>query len=161
MLSTPASTRPEQPDDEPFLHSLITESIAESQKASLWPDVIRDTVLDFQFRARRHSVVAGYPDGESLVILCRDEPVGWLFVASGADEIRLVEIVIRSSRRSQGIGAALIRDLMARAELLRLPLRLSVDIANTRAFSLYLRLGFRREDGDEARNFLVFTPAVP
>jgi ribosomal protein S18 acetylase RimI-like enzyme len=158
------STRLECADDEPFLRRLIIATIAEELMASLWPEAIRENLLDMQVRARRNSIRLNYPQGESRIVLVDGADAGWFFVSTRADdtphdEIRLVEIMLLPEHRGKGVGSGLIRDLSSKASRAHLPLRLSVDVRNAGAFRLYERLGFRRVGGDETRHFMEVAPA--
>jgi ribosomal protein S18 acetylase RimI-like enzyme len=153
------STRLECAGDEPFLRHLIIATVAEELMAASWPDAIRENLLDMQYRARRNSIRANFPKGESLIVLVEGGSAGWLFVSTGFDEIRLVDIMILQEHRGKGIGSALIQNLFAKAERAHLALRLSVDVMNAGAIRLYSKLGFHRVGGDETRHFMEVAPA--
>jgi ribosomal protein S18 acetylase RimI-like enzyme len=158
------STRPEAEVDEPFLRRLIIAEVAENLMASSWPEAIRDNLLDMQYRARRNSIRANFPQAESLLVLVDGQNAGWL-VVDGTEgtqngELRLVEILLLPDHRGKGIASQLIRDLLLRAERAHLPLRLSVDVNNAAAIRLYEKLGFRRVARDETRLFME-VPYLP
>jgi ribosomal protein S18 acetylase RimI-like enzyme len=71
-----------------------------------------------------------------------------------ADDVFLAAIEIDPAYQRQGIGAALIRDIIANAGALRLPVRLQVLKVNERARALYQRLGFV-ETGETKTHFLM------
>jgi ribosomal protein S18 acetylase RimI-like enzyme len=152
------SARRELANDEPFLRHLIIATVAEQLMAAAWPEEIRESLLDMQYRGRLNSIRANFPDGESLIVQVDGQSAGWLFVSTQPDEIRLVEIMILPEHRGKGIGSVLIQDLISKAERAHLPARLSVDVMNGRAIQLYLRLGFRRAGGDEVRHFMEISP---
>jgi ribosomal protein S18 acetylase RimI-like enzyme len=158
------STRLEAEADEPFLRRLIIAEVAENLMASSWPETIRDNLLDVQYRARRNSIRANFPQAESLLVLLDGQNAGWLVVdgteGTQKDELRLVEILLLPDHRGKGVGSQLIRDLLLTAERAHLPLRLSVDVRNAAAIRLYERLGFRRIAGDEIRHFME-VPYLP
>ena len=158
------STRLEAEADEPFLRRLIIAEVAENLMASSWPEAIRDNLLDMQYRARRNSIRANFPQAESLLVLLDGQNAGWLVVdgteGTQKDELRLVEILLLPDHRGKGVGSQLIRDLLLTAERAHLPLRLSVDVRNAAAIRLYERLGFRRIAGDEIRHFME-VPYLP
>jgi ribosomal protein S18 acetylase RimI-like enzyme len=60
----------------------------------------------------------------------------------GPAEIRLVNIELATPHRGHGVGAALIRGLLAEGVARGLPVVLSVREENTSAQRLYRRLGF-------------------
>ena len=67
---------------------------------------------------------------------------GYLIVETHVDYMFLSEIVLLPDFQKQGIGTKLMKDQIAHAVSLGLPLRLRVLKAN-RAITLYERLGFR------------------
>jgi predicted GNAT family acetyltransferase len=75
------------------------------------------------------------------VIVVDGQPVGRLYVARWAEEIRVVDIAVLPEYRNRGIGSALLRDLMAEAAAAGKPLSIHVERFNP-AVRLYARLGF-------------------
>jgi ribosomal protein S18 acetylase RimI-like enzyme len=146
------SRRSESLADEPFLHRLLLERTAQKLGLDHLPAPMREQILTMQVRLRLGSVRANYSDGSSEIILLNGQPVGWVFICETRGELRLVEIVVLSECRGQGIGAATIGEIIARAERASKPVRLRVDAMNTSAFRLYERLGFRRTGGDEVQH---------
>jgi ribosomal protein S18 acetylase RimI-like enzyme len=143
--------RPESLTDEPFLHRLLLERTAQELGLDHLPTPLREQVLTMQVGLRLGSVRANYADGSGEIILLDGRPAGWMFVCETRGEVRLVEIVVLSEYRGQGIGAATIVEVIACAERAGKPVRLLVDAMNTSAFRLYERLGFRRTGGDEVQ----------
>jgi ribosomal protein S18 acetylase RimI-like enzyme len=152
------SCRAGAPEDEPFLQELILTHVALELGASHWPEPMRTHLLSVQYTSRRNSIRTRFPDAGDQVILLDGKPVGWLVVATAADEIRLVEILVATAERGKGIGAAVVSSVLSEAEKTGTPVRLSVDVANGRAIRLYERLGFRRIAGDEVRHFMECSP---
>jgi ribosomal protein S18 acetylase RimI-like enzyme len=143
------SLRPETPEDEPFLRSLVLDTIARQLHAELWPPEIRDSVLGMQYNIRRNGSLNTFPHAESRIILADGAPAGWMVVAELPDEFRLAEIMVGSDTRGQGVGTEAIRAAIAEAQGLGKPCRLNVSATNPDAERLYERLGFRRIHGDE------------
>jgi ribosomal protein S18 acetylase RimI-like enzyme len=77
------------------------------------------------------------------VINLESQPIGFVDVVEREDCLYLENIEIAPHYQSRGIGARIIRTLVARAEAKRLPLKLQVLQVNSRARALYDRLGFR------------------
>jgi ribosomal protein S18 acetylase RimI-like enzyme len=88
------------------------------------------------------------------VIELDQRPIGFLDVAYHADQVFLAAIEIDPADQRQGIGTTLIRDILANAAALRLPVRLQVLKVNDRARALYERLGFV-ETGETKTHFLL------
>jgi ribosomal protein S18 acetylase RimI-like enzyme len=152
------SIRPETPDDEPFLRRLITDTLADQLMASAWPEPLRAHLLDIQYGMRRSAARVHPHDAGSRIILLDGQPVGWMLEADLDDEIHLVEIMILSEHRGNGIGSACLRDLLAAAALAGKPVRLRVDRLNRRAIALYERLGFRAIGGDAIQQLMERPP---
>jgi ribosomal protein S18 acetylase RimI-like enzyme len=152
--------RPATPEDEPFLYELITLTIADQLAAWVWPDNVRQALLDMQYRARQQGYRSQYPDAEHSIVLVDGQPAGRLVVARLEDQVRLVDIAIAASQRGAGVGARLLTDLITEAETAGRPLRLSVTPTNPAA-RLYRRLGFVRIDGDEVVEEMEYKKAAP
>ena len=75
------------------------------------------------------------------MIVADGRAVGRLLIAAIGGELRLVDISLLPERRNNGIGGALVHDLMHEAARARLGVRLHVERDNP-ARRLYTRLGF-------------------
>ena len=151
------SLRAESDADEPFLRRLVGETVTQELAAESWPEPLRSHLIGLQYVARRQAVRTHFPDGHSRIIVVDDQEAGWLFFACLVDEVRLAEIMILGEWRGQGIGATVIRGLMANAG--DKPVRLLVNVMNARATRLYQRLGFRRVGGDEVQQLMEYHPS--
>ena len=76
------------------------------------------------------------------ILMLDDKPVGMFIVEVQTDHLWLDEIQIDPRYQHQGIGTEVIGQLIARAHLCHLPLRLRVLHANQDAYRLYQKLGF-------------------
>jgi ribosomal protein S18 acetylase RimI-like enzyme len=152
--------RPETPDDEPFLRQMIIASVAQELMAWTWPEAVRDHLLGVQYTAKLGSLRASYPQACSEIILVDSQPAGWIFLDETPEQVYLAEIMISIEMRGQGVGAAVLREVLARADRARKPVRLSVNVMNTRAIQLYERLGFARTGGSEVQHEME-RPANP
>jgi ribosomal protein S18 acetylase RimI-like enzyme len=70
-----------------------------------------------------------------------DDPVGRLYLDRGGREYRVIDIALLPEQRGQGLGGALLRDLMDDAAASGKGLPIHVEKSN-RALRLYRRLGF-------------------
>jgi ribosomal protein S18 acetylase RimI-like enzyme len=107
-----------------------------------WSDEQKAAFLESQFDLQDAAYRTSFPGASFDVVLCDGELIGRLYVAHGANEVRLIEITLVEAQRNQGIGSRLIRDLMEIAATQHKRLVLQVDLANEGAQRLYLRLGF-------------------
>jgi len=152
------STRPEIPEDEPFLRRLLIDSISRQLHAEVWPPEIRESVLGLQYKIRREGSRSAFPGALSEIILVDGQPAGWVVTARCPDEIHLAEIMVSAERRGMGVASAIIREIVANAGRAGKPVRLTVSVANPRAVKLYERLGFHRCGADEANLFMERGP---
>ncbi len=81
----------------------------------------------------------------SLIMVAK-ERVGMFILEEHDNHLWLAEIQITAQYQNRGIGAKVINQLLAKARLQKMPLRLRVLHANHRAYQLYQRLGFRNID---------------
>lgn len=91
---------------------------------------------------------------QQIQILLRDgQRVGMLMILEETERLWLDEIQIDPQFQNQGIGTAVIEELIATARDRQLPVHLRVLRANCGAHRLYRRLGFRRIE--EAKHHIV------
>lgn len=141
-------------EDTAFLLDLYASTVEDTVGALGWSTAqITEFVAmqsDMQLQGYRQS----HPLAEHYVVSVDGTPVGRLIVEWTDDAVFLVDIVIRTSSRSAGLGSALIRSLQQSASERLVPIRLNVRIDNTRAALLYQRLGFIDELANTSGNSL-------
>ena len=152
--------RREEAGDEEFIRRLVLDTVAAELGAAHWPEPMRSHLLGIQYSARRQSLRARFPEGESLIVLLGEEPAGWLYRADLEDELRLADIVLLPSHRGQGVGSALLREMLDAAARSGKPLRLTVAATNTGAMGFYEKLGFRRVGGTEVQHEMEARPST-
>lgn len=108
-----------------------------------WSDEQKDAFVAMQFAARLAHYAQHYAGMTSDVVLVDGQAAGCLLVARWAQEIRIVDIALLAACRGRGAGSELLGMLMAEAA--GAGKRLSIHVEReSRALSLYERLGFRR-----------------
>ena len=157
MAETPTSLRRARDEDEPFLFDLYASTRSEETAAWNWPAAQVAAFLKLQFAAQRASYAMTYPTAEHSVILEDGRPIGRLLVNRSAAAICLVDISLLTGSRGHGIGSALIRQLMQECSAAGCKLTLQVLCTNP-ARALYLRLGFRRVQGDAMYDQMQWSP---
>lgn len=135
--------RPALPEDEPLLLEVYASTRADELGLVPWTDEEKLAFVQMQFNAQRQHYLQYYPDAQWLVIMHEDLPAGRLIIDRAGAEIVLMDIALLPPYRNQGIGTALIRDLMDEARHMGRPIRLHVEFFNP-ALRLYERLGFTR-----------------
>lgn len=112
-----------------------------------------------QFNAQHRYYQENYCGAEFLIILVSKLPVGRLYIARGADEIRIMDISLLPRHRNSGIGSCILKKLIAEAGDQRKPVRIHVERFNP-AIKLYQRLGFV-PIGENGVYYFMERPANP
>ena len=107
-----------------------------------WSDAEKEAFLQDQFRLQHSHYQTHYPDARFDLILDQSNAIGRLYVAELKSEIRLMDIALLPEYRGQGIGSALMQELMERAAASGKLVSLHVEEYNP-ARRLYERLGFQ------------------
>ena len=94
-----------------------------------------DTFQEMRFRC-------AYDPCRWHIIVADDVPVGGYAVDRHRQALYLADLQLLPSHQGNGIGSAVIRELMEEAQKLGVPLLLQVLDSNMRARRLYERLGF-------------------
>jgi GNAT superfamily N-acetyltransferase len=106
-----------------------------------WTEEQRKAFVKMQFAAQHQHYRQQYPDGDFMIILDRDRPVGRLYVTRLEDQIRIMDITVLPEERGRGVGTSMMRELMDEAAKAGKPLRINVESFN-RSLRLFERLGF-------------------
>lgn len=133
--------RPMEARDYSFIEALYLSTRADELALSGWPEEQRRLFLVQQHRAQHHHYQTYYQGSEWLIVERAGEPIGRLYLAEWKDEIRIVDISLVPVARGQGIGEALLRDVIGWAGTRDKGVSIHVEKFNP-ARRLYLRLGF-------------------
>jgi GNAT superfamily N-acetyltransferase len=131
--------------DLPFLRRLYGSTRAEELAAVPWSDAEKEAFLDMQFNAQHSYYQEHYAQAAFDVIEQDGAAIGRLYVDRRLDDIRIVDIALLPSYRGQGIGSALLHDILDEGKRTGLPVSIHVERFNP-ALRLYERLGFRQID---------------
>ena len=129
------------PADASFLLSVYAATRADELALTDWSDEQKQMFLRMQFEAQQQHYQARYPNASLSVIKSDDQPVGRLYTAELADEIRIIDITILPERRNQGIGTKLVEDVLLAGAGKQKPVQIYVESYN-RSARLFSRLGF-------------------
>ncbi len=132
---------PARAEDEEFLFAVYASTRASEMALVPWSVEEKEAFLRMQSRAQRSHYAIHYPQAGYFTIQRDDLPIGRMIVDRTQDPILLMDIALLPEYRTQGIGTALIRELMAEAAGRNRGLMLHVEIFNP-ARRLYERLGF-------------------
>lgn len=92
------------------------------------------------------------------MILCDGIRCGYVCIEERPDDIHVRELVVHPDFQNRGVGSALLRQVMARAQERQVPVRLGTCHKN-RAQHLYRRLGFGEFDRTNTHVLLQWVPA--
>jgi ribosomal protein S18 acetylase RimI-like enzyme len=135
--------RPADADDDALLRRVYASVRADELAQVEWSDEVKDVFLRHQFDAQDAHYREHYV-GASFDVIERDgEPVGRLYVARWAEEIRIMDIALLPEHRGRGVGTQLLRDLLAEGAASGKRVSIHVERENP-ALRLYERLGFRQ-----------------
>lgn len=131
-----------QPGDDAFLLQVYAASRADEMALVDWDDAQKQAFLRMQFEAQHAAYHERFPDAEYSIILYKERPVGRFWIGRTPEQIRLLDIAILTEFQNQGVGAALLKSLVAESEAAGTPLRHMVFKMNTAALRFYERFGF-------------------
>ena len=131
---------PAREADFSLLATIYATAREEELRLAPWTDAQKRAFTDWQSQQQELHYALHYPAAERLVI-ARDEPIGRMYVDTGREEVRLMDLTLLPACRSRGVGTILVQALLAYSDALRRPASLHVEPGNP-ARRLYLRLGF-------------------
>jgi len=100
-----------------------------------------------------------FSPARTKIILVAGEVAGMLEMEERAEDLFVNNIKIRPNLQSTGIGSSVLRWVISTAASKRLPIRLQVLRANTRALAFYERLGFEETGRTETHVLMHFPPS--
>ncbi len=124
-----------------------------------WDEKQKDAFLRAQFDAQDRWYHENYTGASFDVVLVDGERAGRLYLNRGDSEIRIVDIALLPEHRGNGIGSALLRDLLAEADAAGKRVTIHVERLNP-ALRLYERLGFSVAEDKGVYLFLERPPAT-
>jgi ribosomal protein S18 acetylase RimI-like enzyme len=144
--------------DQPFLRDLYA-STREAELAPVpWPPEAKRAFLAQQFAAQYTYYHQVYKDTDFLLILRADVPIGRIYVHRMPGKICVVDIALLPQYTGQGIGTALLTELVDEARATSCEINLHVE-PNNPAQRLYARLGFELVEHRGAYDYLVLPAA--
>jgi len=134
--------RPVSENDLAFLKQLYTSTRQREMELVDWTHAQKDQFLTQQFEAQHSFYFEQFRTAEFLVIEKDAKPIGRVYVDRREDEIRLIDIILLTKVRGEGLGKKLIEELLIESRACGLPVTIHVEKYNP-AMRLYLGLGFR------------------
>ena len=131
--------------DLPFLARVYASTRTEELASTPWSDAQKAAFLAMQFRAQHADYQTNYPEADWLVIMRSGEDIGRLYLDRWPSQHCIIDIAFLAEHRGQGLGEALLRDLMDEAAACGKTVMIYVEKFNP-AMRLYHRLGFVTEE---------------
>ena len=151
------SLRPVVSTDYEFLVQVYASTRAEEMAMVPWTEEQRWGFVRSQFDLQQDHYGKKYPKARHSIILSNNKTVGQLYVARLEKEIRIVDITLLPSERSNGIGTYLLEQLLDEALSKNVMTRIYVEEFNP-ALSLFKRLGFSVAGQEGFHLLMQWTP---
>ncbi|MGE0128797.1 MAG: GNAT family N-acetyltransferase [Blastocatellales bacterium] len=156
--SSPITLRPVSADDEEFLYVVYAGSRSEELAHLNWDEPQFEAFLRMQFTAQSQHYRQYYPQARHEIIMLDGHPVGRLYVNRSEREMRILDISILAAHRRCGIGAALLKALLAEAEAASQPVTVYVESFNP-SRSIFERLGFAVVEEHGVHHLMQWRPS--
>ena len=143
--------------DMPFLSALYASTRADELSMTGWPEATKALFVVQQFAAQHGDYARNYPGMERRIVERGGVSIGRAYVDLTGDAHHLIDIALMPTARGQGLGRAILTDLMAYAALMGKPVTLSV-ITDNPARRLYERLGFITTETGALYNLMIWVP---
>jgi ribosomal protein S18 acetylase RimI-like enzyme len=153
------STRPEAASDKDFLFSLFESVKGPDITRMPVNDVMKSHLLHMQYRGMAQSYRARYASEAFSIVIINGKPAGRLIMDVTDDRIHIVYIALLPQWRGRGIGSAVMRAVLARACVLRLPCEATVAVDNVQSLQLWAALGFIERARDATDVILEWRPS--
>ncbi|PAD76119.1 hypothetical protein CHH67_12975 [Paenibacillus campinasensis] len=153
----PVHARLEQED---FFYLLYEKSREPEMALWNWTEQEKKTFLRMQYDFQCRSYQWQYPNLVGRMIHYRGQPVGKLVTVCGDRELRLIDLIIHPDFQGLGIGTSVVVKLQHEARVRRMPLGLSVQSHNMRAYKWYVKLGFEKVLEHEAYISMHWVPSI-
>jgi ribosomal protein S18 acetylase RimI-like enzyme len=141
-MSAAYALRPAGPEDRESLFSVYASTRAEELGGVPWTPGQKEAFLRQQFEAQDQYYREQYRGAAFLVIEVAGAAAGRLYVARWPREIRIMDIALLPAHRRQGLGTAILADLLAEGDAAGKTVSIHVERQNP-ALGLYERLGFQ------------------
>jgi ribosomal protein S18 acetylase RimI-like enzyme len=145
--------------DLPFLARVYASTRAEELAAAPWTEQEKSAFLEAQFEAQHAHYQKYYPDADWLVVAHQAEDIGRLYLERWPTQHRIIDIALLPEHRGNGLGEALLRDLMDEAAAAGKAVSIHVEKLNP-AMRLYRRLNFRIEEDKGVYDLMRWTAAA-
>lgn len=157
MAPSGINFRPIADRDHDFLCRLYASTREEELAAAPWTDEYKAEFLRGQFEAQHQHYMNYFADASFALILEGAEPIGRLYLEERDEEFRIIDIALLPERRQQGLGRALLEEVLEKGAAAGKKVRIHVE-TNNPAMRLYLRLGFSRVEDQGPYYLMEWSP---
>ena len=154
------TARPMTDDDLPFVAALYASTRAEELAPLPWPDENKRAFLEQQHRAQHAHYRAHYADADWLILEREGHPIGRLYLDEWREQLRVIDISLAAEARGEGIGGAILADIIAAAGTAGKGVSIHVEKTNP-ARHLYERLGFELVEDKGVYDLMAWRPDGP
>ena len=149
--------RPATDADYAFMRALYGAARADEMPHFHFTPEQEQAFLDQQFAAQTAHYAAHYPTARFDIIERDGVPIGRLYVDVWPEEIRVVDIALMPEARKNGLGTALMTQVLEEGRAADKPVSIHVEIFNP-ALHLYERLRFRDAGTNGVYKLMRWTP---
>ena len=145
MTPAPSTLTPVSSSDEPFLVELYASTRAEEMTLVPWSGEQKRLFLQMQFEVQNSYYRERYPNASFDLIKFNDSPVGRLYVAELADEIRIIDLTFLPAHFNPQVFEALIEEILQNGAQVGKPVRIYLENYSPQT-EIFVRLGFQKID---------------
>ena len=149
--------RPAGLGDRGFLADLYAGVRAAEMAPVPWPEQAKREFLQHQFELQDSYYRLNYPGADFWVIERNGAPIGRIYIYRTPRDIRLMDVSLLPEARGQGIGSALLGELIEESDRTGATITLHVEAENP-VMRLYHRLGFQHLEDRGVYQFLGRSP---
>lgn len=128
-------------NDLPFVAALYASTRREELAMTGWPAEAQAAFLEQQHEAQHSHYSIHYSDADWLILERDGAAIGRLYVNDEPERLHVIDISLVPASRAQGIGGAVLRDVLELARQRGKAVTIHVE-KNNPARRLYDRLGF-------------------
>jgi hypothetical protein len=136
---------PVSSSDEPFLVELYASTRAEEMALVPWNNDQKLFFLQMQFEAQNQYYRERYPNASFDLIKRDDCPVGRLYLAELADEIRIIDLTFLPAHFDPQVFEELIKEILQKGAQVSKPVRIYLENYSPQT-EIFVRLGFQKID---------------
>lgn len=140
-MSLPIHLRDTTPGDRDFLFQVFAAAGPALELHALPDSPLRSQLIQIQFHGWHTGYSTQYGAGGLKIIEESAVPCGYVWLYEQEEEQRIVDLAFAPAARGKGLGAALVRSLVAAAHAAGKPMRASVAKSNSGSLRFNLRLG--------------------